>query len=79
MFAFQLDRMTDPSDSVLENNLQRNNIESVWAYSVNQKFLVVTAQRSEKVASVPPNPGNIKGQKGLPDDLDSELMGKDYG
>ena len=46
------------------------------AHSANRNSLVVTPQRCQEAISIPLNPDNIKGQKGLLDDLDPELMAK---
>ena len=46
------------------------------AHSVNQNSLVVTPQRIPEAVSVPSNLENIKGQRGLLDDLDPELIAK---
>jgi len=48
----------------------------VLAQSANQNFSVVTHQISQEAVSVPINPTNNMGQKGLFDDFDRELMGK---
>ena len=68
--------MTDLNDNVLENNLQRNNIESTSAHYINQNAVVVTPRRNQEVGSIAPKPENDEGYKGLLDDLDPELIAK---
>ena len=59
---------------ILENNLQRNNVESRLVHSVHQNSPVATLQCSLEVVSVPQNLENVEGPKGLPDDFDLKLM-----
>ena len=76
MFICMFDRMVDPNNYILENDLQRNDEESIPAHSVNQNSMIPILQRSKKAISALLNPENVENQKELLDNLEPEMMAK---
>ena len=69
-------RMADPNNNTLQNDLQVNVEEDVQAHSVNQNSLEVTPERSQEAVSGPQILENVEVKKGLLDDPDAELVAK---
>jgi len=49
MFICMFDRMVDPNNNILENDLQRNDVESIPTCSINQNSPVATPEGIKKL------------------------------